>query len=76
MDKYLAVTTTVLIISQVIRIIQNAINLHRQRIAFERDVKHLKDIEVSKEDFALQKKCYRLIVAKLEREMWIEDDWK
>lgn len=80
MDKYLAVTTTILIISQVIRITQNAINLHRQRKEFEHNLGHLKDLEATKEDFRMQQKFYRLAVQKLEREnmtkMEWENDWK
>lgn len=68
MDKYLAVTTTILIISQVIRVTQNAINLHRQKIMFERDLKGLSDLELTKEDFRMQQRFYRLAVRKMERE--------
>lgn len=68
MNNYLAITTTLLIITQVIRVIQNAINLRRQRREFIHNVGHLKDLEISKEDFAMQRKAYRLIVEKLERE--------
>lgn len=68
MDKYLAVTTTILIISQVVRVIQNAINLHRQRKEFEHNIGHLKDLEATKEDFRMQQRFYRLAVEKLERE--------
>lgn len=76
MDKYLAVTTTILIISQVIRVTQNAINLHRQKIMFERDLKGLSDLELTKEDFRMQQRFYRLAVEKMEREKLSEDDWK
>lgn len=68
MNNYLVIVTTILVISQVIRITQNAISLHRQRKKFEHNIGHLKDLEIEKEDFAYQKKAYRLIVEKLERE--------
>ena len=68
MNTYLAIITTILVITQIIRVTQNAINLHRQRKEFEHNVGHLKDLEVSKEDFRIQQKAYRMIVQKLERE--------
>lgn len=82
MDKYLVIVTTILVISQVIRITQNAINLHRQKIMFERDLKGLADLEPTKEDFRMQQKFYRMAVRKMEREekllqtMNYEDDGK
>lgn len=82
MDKYLVIVTTILVISQVIRITQNAINLHRQKIMFERDLKGLSDLELTKEDFRMQQRFYRLAVEKMEREekllqtMNYEDDGK
>ena len=65
MNTYLVIITTVLVITQVIRIAQNAINLHRQKIAFERDLKGLADLEPTKDDFEMQRKAYRLIVERL-----------
>lgn len=82
MDKYLVIATTILVISQVIRITQNAINLHRQRKEFEHNLGHLKDLEATKEDFRMQQRFYRLAVEKMEREekllqtMNYEDDGK
>lgn len=65
MDKYLVIITTVLVITQIIRVTQNAINLHRQKIAFEKDLKSLSDLDVKVEDFEMQRKAYRLIVERL-----------
>lgn len=62
MNTYLAIITTVLVITQVIRLIQNSINLQRQN-------KQLKDIpNITNEDIEMQKKAYKLIVERLERE--------
>ena len=62
MNTYLAIITTVLVITQVIRLIQNSINLQRQN-------KQLKDIpNITDEDIEMQKKAYKLIVERLERE--------
>lgn len=68
MDKYLVIITTVLVITQVIRVTQNAITLHRQNTLYKRQLKDLADYEVQKEDFEMQRKAYRLIVEKLGEE--------
>ena len=68
MDKYLVVITTVLVITQVIRITQNAISLYRQKIEFKKNLGELAEWEVKKEDFEMQRKAWRLIVEKLENE--------
>ena len=68
MDKYLVIITTVLVITQVIRITQNAISLHRQKAEFKKNLGKLAEWEVKKEDFEMQRKAWRLIVEKLENE--------
>ena len=35
MNTYLAIITTVLVITQIVRLIQNAVQLHRQNILFK-----------------------------------------
>lgn len=66
MNVYLAIMTTVLVLTQVIRITQNTIQLRRQKVIFERQLGQLD--EVTQEDFEIQRKAYRLIVERLERE--------
>ena len=66
MSIYLAIITTVLVITQVIRLIQNVIQLRRQSILFKEQLGHLADCEPTKEDFDNQRKAYRLIVEYLE----------
>ena len=68
MNNYLAIITTVLVITQVIRITQNAISLYRQKIEFKKNLGELAEWEVKKEDFEMQRKAWRLIVEKLENE--------
>lgn len=68
MDKYLVIITTVLVITQVIRVTQNAISLHRNKVLFKKELGELSEMQVKKEDFELQKKAYRLIVEKLQKE--------
>ena len=59
MNTYLAIITTILVFTQIIRVTQNYISL--------------RDINVKKEDFENQKKAYKLIVEKLERELMQEE---
>lgn len=66
MNTYLAIITTVLVVTQIIRLIQNAVQLHRQNILFKENLAHLADTEITAEDFDTQRKAYRLIVEYLE----------
>lgn len=66
MNTYLTIITTVLVLTQIIRLIQNAVQLRRQNVLFKKQLKDLADTEVTKEDFAIQRKAYRLMVEYLE----------
>ena len=66
MNTYLTIITTVLVVTQIIRLIQNAIQLRRQNILFEEQLGHLADTKITEEDFNTQRKAYRLIVEHLE----------
>lgn len=66
-EKYLVIITTVLVLTQIIRLIQNTIQLHRQRIMFEAQLGQLQD--VTPEDFEIQRKAYRLQVEYLEKKL-------
>lgn len=66
MNTYLVIITTVLVVTQVIRLIQNAVQLRRQHILFMEELGHLADTKITKEDFDTQRKAYRLIVDYLE----------
>jgi len=68
MNTYLAIITTVLVLTQIIRVTQNHISLRRQNMFFDKEVGELRDIEVKKEDFENQRKFYRLATEKLEGE--------
>ena len=65
MNIYLTVITTVLVITQVIRVTQNAIQLHRQNTLYKKQLGELAELEVQKEDFEMQRKANRLIVERL-----------
>ena len=66
MNTYLAIITTVLVITQVVRMIQNAVQLHRQNILFKEQLGHLADCNPTEQDVENQRKAYRLIVDYLE----------
>lgn len=66
MEIYLAIITTVLVVTQIIRLIQNAVQLRRQHILFMEELGHLADTKITEEDFNTQRNAYRLIVEYLE----------
>lgn len=74
MNTYLTIITTVLVITQIIRVLQNHIQLHRQNNIFKKQLGDLADMEIQKEDFEYQKRAYRLIVEKLEKEGVAKDE--
>lgn len=67
MNTYLAIITTVLVLTQVIRVVQNTIQLKRQNVLFKKQLGSLADKDVTAEDFEMQRKAYRLIVEKLSK---------
>lgn len=69
MTIYLAIITTVLVVTQIIRLIQNAVQLHRQNVLFKKQLGDLADMELTEKDFEAQKKAYRLIVEYLEKKL-------
>lgn len=66
MNTYLAIITTVLVITQIVRIIQNAVQLHRQNVLFKEELGQLANCNPTEQDFENQRKAYRLIVNYLE----------
>lgn len=69
MNTYLVIITTVLVITQIIRVTQNAIQLHRQNVVFNKQCEAVRDVEIMKADFEMQRRAYSLIVEKLSKEM-------
>lgn len=66
MNTYLAIMVTILILTQIVRISQNAIQLRRQqKKLFEAQLGSLD--EITQEDLDMRRKAYRLIVDYLER---------
>ena len=66
MNTYLAIITTVLVITQIVRLIQNAVQLHRQNVLLKEQLGRLADCNPTKQDFENQRKAYQLIVDYLE----------
>lgn len=71
METYLAIITTVLVLTQIVRLIQNAIQLHRQEKAIAKDLAWLKDRDITKHDFDVQRDCFYLLRQYLEKELEI-----
>jgi hypothetical protein len=74
MNTYLAIITTALAITQILRVIQNNIQLRRQKILFEKQLKELADMELTERDFETQRKAYRLIVEYLEHRVAVKQE--
>ena len=74
MNTYLTIITTSLVLTQIIRVTQNHISLRRQNMLYKGQMEELLDIDIRKEDFETQRKAYKLIIEKLEREK-INIDW-
>lgn len=66
MTIYLTIITTILVITQVVRIVQNTINLYRNNKVFETQLKQIEDI--TQEDLETQREAYRLMVEHFKRE--------
>ena len=66
MNTYLAIITTVLVITQIVRVIQNTVQLHRQNVLFKEQQGEIADCSFTKQDFENQRKAYQLIVDYLE----------
>jgi uncharacterized protein YozE (UPF0346 family) len=74
MNTYLAIITTVLVLTQIIRVTQNHIQIRKQNVVYKKQLGELANLEIQKEDFEYQKKAYRLIVEWLEKEGVAKDE--
>ena len=63
---YLQIVVTVLLLTQLVRVIQNGISLSRQNKVFKESCEQLGD--VTKEDMEIQRKAYRLMVKHYEQD--------
>lgn len=74
MNTYLVIITTVLVVTQLIRITQNQISLFRQRKKIDNTLAWMKDNDVSERDFDVQRKVFYLLFDKLMKEQELEDE--
>ena len=65
MEVYLTIMVTVLVATQIIRITQNFISLRRQNKELDKDLQWIRDTEISKSDFEVQRKVFYLLYEKL-----------
>lgn len=72
MDTYLAIITTALVATQIIRLIQNAVQLYRQNVLFKKQLGQIED--VTQEDLEVQRKAYRLMVEYLGHRVQFKDE--
>lgn len=73
MNTYLVIITTVLVVTQLIRITQNQISLFRQRKKIDNTLAWMKDNDVSERDFDVQRKVFYLF-DELMKERELEDE--
>jgi hypothetical protein len=66
MKVYLAIIITALVVIQVIRLLQNVVQLHRQKILFNELLGDLANCNPTEQDFETQRKAYRLIIEHFE----------
>lgn len=74
MDKYLAIITTILVVTEIVRLIQNAVLLHRQNVLFKEQRRHLAECNPTEHDFEIQRMAYRLIVEYLEHRVQLKEE--
>ena len=72
MTIYLTIITTVLVLTQIIRIAQNHINLRIQRKQFDEHCKWLEDAHITEKDFLVQRDVYYMLRIYLENKLNID----
>jgi len=65
MNTYLTIMVTALVATQIIRITQNAIQLHLQNKKINKELPFLKDYYVSDNDLRIQKEVFMMLHDKL-----------
>lgn len=68
MTTYLTIITTVLVLTQIIRITQNHISLFRTRKEIEKKISWIKENDVSERDFEIQREVFYLLYEKLKKD--------
>lgn len=73
MTTYLTIITTILVATQVIRITQNAITLHRQNKEIKKAVGWIRNNDVSEHDFEVQRSVFYMLYDRLTKEGYTYD---
>ena len=68
MNIYLAIITTVLVLTQVVRLIQNHIQLRRERKQIDKGLSWIKENDITYHDFEVQREVYSLLLKKLKED--------
>ena len=68
MNTYLCIITTALVITQIIRVVQNHISLRRQEKSIKENIAWLNEVEPTRRDFDNQREVFRILRYKLESE--------
>ena len=71
MSIYLTIITTVLVATQIIRITQNAIQLHRQNKKIDQTLGWIKSNDISERDFVIQREVFYMLHEKLKN--WLDE---
>lgn len=69
MNTYLTIMVTVLVATQIIRITQNAINLHRQKDMIQKQIGWIQDTYPTEAEFIEQREVYHMLHEWLERKV-------
>ena len=69
MNTYLTIMVTILVATQIIRIIQNSISLYRQEREVKKQAAWLKDNHVTENDFNTQRLVFKMLYNKLKGEL-------
>lgn len=69
MNTYLTIMVTILVATQLIRIIQNGISLYRQGRDIKRNIEWIKDVEIGKDELEIRKCVFKMLYKKLVKEL-------
>lgn len=65
MTIYLAIITTLLVITQIIRVVQNSIQLYHINKKYEKQLAWIKDYDITNRDFDIQRDVFYMLNAYL-----------
>lgn len=65
MTTYLTIITTVLVLTQIIRVTQNTIQLLHQERKIDKTLQWIRDNDISERDFEIQREVFYMLYEKL-----------